>query len=243
MTANIGIAEIAATFGIGFLTFVSPCVLPIIPSYLAYISGTSFEDLTDDQQTSGIRAKTFIHSLMFVLGFSLIFIILGASATFIGRFLSAHISLITKIAGAVVIFFGLHLSGLVKLNFLMQEHRMDVKEKPAGLAGSFLVGLAFGAGWTPCVGPLLGTALGLASTKDTVLSGIVLLGAYAMGMGLPFLLASLAFNHFLSYSKKLKKYMDKFTMASGIFLIVMGVLMISGLFGPLSSWIQGIFVR
>ncbi len=243
MSGAIGITDIATTFGIGVLTFISPCVLPIIPSYLAYISGTSFDDLTDETKTAQIRLKTFLHSLMFVLGFSLIFIILGATATFIGSFLNEHLSIIVKVAGALVIFFGLHLAGWVRIPFLMQEHRMDVKEKPAGLAGSFLVGLAFGAGWTPCVGPMLGTALGLASTKDTVTAGIVLLGAYALGMGIPFLIASLAFNHFLAYSQKIKRHMETITKGAGIFLILVGILMVTGLFAPITMWFQGLFVR
>jgi cytochrome c-type biogenesis protein len=241
MSAGIGIAEVATTFGAGILTFISPCVLPIIPSYLVYISGASFDDLADQEKFSRLRMTTFFHSLMFVLGFSLIFVILGASATFIGRFLSAHTDIVLKVSGAVVFFFGLHLSGLVKLGFLMQDHRLDVKTKPAGFLGSFLVGLAFGAGWTPCVGPLLGTALGLASTQGTVWSGIVLLGAYAMGIGIPFIIASLTFNHFLAYSAKLKRYLNHFTVGGGIFLMIIGVLMFMGWFGLVSDWVKGLF--
>lgn len=238
---TIGIKDVAVTFGIGILTFVSPCVLPIIPSYLAYISGTSFEDLTDETKTSEIRKKTFIHSLMFVLGFSIIFIVLGASATLIGKFLQKHINILMKIAGVLIFFFGLHLAGILKLQFLMQEHRVDVKEKPAGLVGSLLVGLAFGAGWSPCVGPLLGSALALASTKQTVGAGIILLGAYSLGMGIPFILAALAFNHFMAASKKMRRYMETFTKAAGVFLMIMGIVMFMGWFDLISMWIQGLF--
>ncbi|MFP4496712.1 MAG: cytochrome c biogenesis CcdA family protein [Vulcanimicrobiota bacterium] len=237
---NVGAVEIGTSFGIGFLTFISPCVLPIIPSYLAYITGTSFEDLTDKEKKDKLKFITLKHSIMFVLGFGLIFTLLGATATMIGSFLREHMAVINKIAGIIVFFFGLHLAGIIKLSFLMQEHRMEVKNKPAGYFGSFLVGLAFGAGWTPCVGPLLGTAFALASTHSTVLSGVLMLGAFSLGLGIPFILASLAFNTFLDYSKKFKRHLNIFTTIAGVFLMLIGVTLFFGWFGYISAWLTSL---
>lgn len=235
MNSFPGIIEIATAFGVGFLTFISPCVLPIIPSYLAYISGTSFDDLSDETKAAKLRKTIFLHSLSFVIGFTLIFVALGATATLIGSFLRNHLNVIIKIAGAVVFFFGLHLAGILKLNLLMKDHRVELKEKPAGFIGSILVGMAFAAGWTPCVGPLLGTALTLASTKDTVTSGIILLSVFALGLGVPFIIASIAFGSFLKYTMKFKRYLQYFTTAAGVFLMIIGITLFMGWFGALSG--------
>ncbi len=238
---SVSFIDIATAFGIGFLTFISPCILPVIPSYLAYISGTSFEELSGENVSPQVRKRTVTHSIMFVIGFSIIFTALGATASLIGSFLKAHIDVITKIAGFIVFFFGLHLAGVIKLTFLMQEHRMEVKEKPAGLIGSLLVGMAFGAGWTPCVGPMLGTAFALASTKDTMWAGVILLFAFSLGLGIPFILSALAFNSFMTYSAKFRRHLETFTKISGVFLMIIGITLFMGWFSKLSTWIMSMF--
>jgi cytochrome c-type biogenesis protein len=234
MTIQVTLLETLGALAAGFLSFISPCILPIIPSYIAYITGVSFEELTDREKSLQIRKKILTHSLMFVLGFSLIFIMLGASATSIGAVLRQHLNIITKVAGVIIFLLGLHLTGLIKVNLLMQEHRMDVKQKPAGMIGSLLMGIAFGAGWTPCVGPFLASALALASSKGTVTDGIILLGGYSIGLGIPFILAALGMNTFLNYAQKIKKHFHIFTIGSGILLMIMGILVFTGLFGDLS---------
>jgi cytochrome c-type biogenesis protein len=234
MTIQVNLWETLGAFAAGFLSFISPCILPIIPSYIAYITGVSFEELTDKEKSLQVRKKVLTHSLLFVMGFSLIFVMLGATATTVGAFLRQHLNIITKIAGVIIFLLGLHLTGLIKVKFLMQEHRMDVKEKPAGLIGSLLMGIAFGAGWTPCVGPFLASALALASSKGTAVDGIILLGGYSIGLGIPFILAALGMNTFMSYSQKIKKHFQIFTTASGVLLMIMGILVFTGLFGDLS---------
>jgi cytochrome c-type biogenesis protein len=234
MAIQVSVLETLGAVGAGFLSFISPCILPIIPSYIAFITGVSFEELTDEEKSAQVRKKILTHSLLFVLGFSIIFVLLGASATTIGSLLKQHMNMITKVAGAIVFFFGLHLTGLIKINFLMQEHRVDVRQKPAGLIGSLLMGMAFGAGWTPCVGPFLGSALALASSKGTVADGIILLGGYSLGLGIPFILAALGMNKFLKYAGKLKKHFHIFTIASGALLMIMGILLFTGIFTDLS---------
>jgi cytochrome c-type biogenesis protein len=234
MAVQLSIVETLGAVLAGFLSFLSPCVLPIIPSYIAYITGVSFEELTDKEKSVMVRKKIFIHSLLFVTGFSLIFVMLGATATTFGAFLRQHIVLLTRIAGTIIFILGLHLTGLIRIKFLMQDHRVDVKQKPSGMIGSFLMGLAFGAGWTPCVGPFLASALTMASTKGTAAEGMILLGSYSIGLGIPFILAALGMNTFLNYSQKVKKHFHIFTIISGGLLMLMGILMFTGLFTQIS---------
>lgn len=241
MGNSISFAEILTYFLGGIISFISPCVFPIIPSYIAYITGISFEDLTDESKAKQIRKKTILHSIMFVLGFSIIFITLGATATLIGSFLTRHMAIIMKGAGVIIIIFGLHLAGIIQIPFLMAEHRVEMKEKPVGYLGSFLMGLAFGAGWTPCIGPLLGTALVYASSKDTVWAGVIMLSAYSLGLGIPFILVSLTFNSFLNYSAKFRKYLRHITVFSGVLLILVGITMIMNWFSLISGWFTQFF--
>lgn len=223
-------------FGGGILSFFSPCVLPVIPSYVSYITGISFEDLTGEHDRKRIRITTLKNSLFFIAGFSLIFVLLGASSSFLGSILSDYQDAIRKIGGILIVVMGLYIAGVLKIGFLSQERRLHLQNKPAGLLGSFLVGTAFAAGWTPCIGPVLGSILLYASTANSVTSGIELLTSYAIGLGLPFLITSLAINTALSYFKTINRYMRVVSVVSGLFLVVVGILLFTGTFNVLSQY-------
>lgn len=229
-------------FGGGLLSFFSPCVLPVIPSYVSYITGISFEDLTGEQDKGRIRKVTLKNSLSFIAGFSLIFILLGASSSFLGSILSDYQDTVRKIGGVLIVVMGLYIAGILKIGFLMQDKRLHLQNKPAGLLGSFLVGTAFAAGWTPCIGPVLGSILLYASTSNSVAGGIELLTAYALGLGIPFLITSLTINTALSYFKKINRYMRVVSVVSGLFLVVVGILLFTGTFNVLSQYMTMISI-
>jgi cytochrome c-type biogenesis protein len=211
----------------GVLSFLSPCVLPLLPSYVSFITGISFEDLKEGTDRKKIRYLTITNSLAFISGFSLIFIALGASSSAVGRFLFEYQEWIRTIGGILVIFFGFFVSGVIKLDFLTRERKFHVSGKPAGYLGSFFVGLTFAAAWTPCIGPILGTILLYASSQGSALYGFKLLAVYSLGLAVPFFLSSLMFNSFLAYSVKIRKYMRGIMAASGLLLIVFGVLLLT----------------
>ena len=217
-----------AAFAAGFLSFVSPCVLPLIPGYISFVSGVSVEEMRADAAPATSRLQVFLTSLAFVIGFSLVFVALGASATAIGKFLFARLPLFSKIAGAVLIVFGLHTMGVFRLGFLDTEKRVHSQRKPAGPIGAVLVGVAFAFGWTPCIGPILGGILAIAGSKNSVAEGVTLLAVYSLGLGIPFLLTSLAINQFFGAAKRIRRYYHAIELASGALLIVIGVLIISG---------------
>ena len=217
-----------AAFAAGFLSFVSPCVLPLIPGYISFVSGVSVEEMRGDAPPATSRLQVFLTSLAFVIGFSLVFVALGASATAIGKFLFARLPLFSKIAGAVLIVFGLHTMGVFRLAFLDTEKRVHSQRKPAGPIGAVLVGVAFAFGWTPCIGPILGGILAIAGSKNSVAEGVTLLGVYSLGLGIPFLLTSLAINQFFGAAKRIRRYYHAIELTSGALLIVIGVLIISG---------------
>jgi cytochrome c-type biogenesis protein len=217
-----------AAFAAGFLSFVSPCVLPLIPGYISFVSGISVEEMRGDAAPATSRLQIFTTSLAFVIGFSLVFVALGASATAIGKFLFARLPLFSKIAGAILIVFGLHTMGVFRLAFLETEKRVHSQRKPAGPLGAVLVGVAFAFGWTPCIGPILGGILAIAGSKNSVTEGITLLAVYSLGLGIPFLLTSLAINQFFGAARRVRRYYHAIEVASGALLIVIGVLIISG---------------
>ncbi|MCL4476341.1 MAG: cytochrome c biogenesis protein CcdA [Nitrospirae bacterium] len=229
-------------FGGGLLSFFSPCVLPVIPSYVSYITGISFEDLTGEQDRGRIRKTTLKNSIFFIAGFSLIFILLGASSSFLGAMLSEYQGLIRKAGGVMIVVMGLYIAGILKIGFLSREKRLHLQNKPAGLLGSFLVGTAFAAGWTPCIGPVLGSILLYASTAGSVASGIELLTAYALGLGIPFLFTSLAINTALSYFRKINRSMRVISAVSGLFLVVVGIMLFTGTFSVLSRYMTMISI-
>lgn len=211
-----------AAFLAGILSFLSPCVLPLVPGYVSLISGASVEEL----QTSERRlfGTVMLHSITFVLGFSVVFIALGAVATGVGQVVNEYHSLLSKVAGVVVIIFGLHLTGILKIKALYADKRMhDVKGSSSAI-GSFAVGFAFAFGWTPCIGPILATILVLASAQGTVLKGVLLLAVYSLGLAVPFLLTSLGVDRFLSFYGRFRKHLHTVEVLSGILLIAIGIL-------------------
>lgn len=225
---------IMIAFSAGIFSFLSPCVLPLVPSYLAFVTGMSLEDLQEGVD----RRATFTHSLLFVTGFSLIFILLGASASFLGQFFRLYEVWIARIGGVVIILLGMHLAGVFKLAPLMQEKRIHLANKPAGYLGTLGVGMAFGAGWTPCIGPILGAILTYGMTQDTMWAGVGLLSVYSLGLAIPFLLASLALDRFLQTFQKFKKWIPVMEKASGALLIVLGILLLTGKFTVLAAYMN-----
>ncbi len=221
----------------GLLSFISPCVLPLIPSYITYITGISFSDLQAEHPSHIIRQKTILHSLCFICGFTAVFVLLGASATYIGSFLQEHATLIRKVGGVLLVLLGIHVTGILPLKFLLGEKRVTIKHKPAGYAGSFLVGIAFAAGWTPCIGPILAAILAVAATEERVYQGILLLLLYSMGLGVPFFLSALAMHSFLAVFNRFKKYMHAFEIITGVFLTVIGVLIYTNWLTRLSGYV------
>jgi cytochrome c-type biogenesis protein len=211
-------------FAAGLLSFVSPCVLPLVPSYITYITGLTLEELTTQTERKGVRAIIIANSLLFIAGFSIVFIAFGASASLVGQLLVTYQDFIRKLGGVLIVVFGLYVMGILKIKFLMAEKRMHLKSRPAGYVGSVLVGVTFAAGWTPCVGPILGTILVYASTTDSMLTGVELLSSYSLGIGLPLFITALAVDSFLNYFKKIRAYMYGISVASGIFLVLVGVL-------------------
>jgi cytochrome c-type biogenesis protein len=211
----------------GVLSFLSPCVLPLVPSYVSFITGISFEDLKEGTDRKQIRFLTVTNSLAFIAGFSSIFIALGASSSAVGRFLFDYQDWIRIGGGILVIIFGFFVSGLIRLDFLTREMKFHVSGKPVGYIGSFFVGMTFAAAWTPCIGPILGTILLYASTQGSASYGFKLLAVYSLGLAVPFFLSSLMFNSFLSYSNRIRKYMRIIMLTSGALLIVFGILMLT----------------
>lgn len=230
-------------FFAGVLSFLSPCVMPLIPSYISYITGLSFKDLTESPERARIRKVTFLNSLAFVGGFTSIFVLLGASSTGIGRLFIQYRDIIRITGGVLIVIFGLFVAGILNLNFLMREKRLEFKNRPAGLIGSFLMGITFGAGWTPCIGPILGSILIYASTKESVIYGMGLLGAYSLGLGFPFVLSALAINSFLSYMKKIHRYMRYVMIISGLILIAFGIMLITNSIGFITQYMPDIGIK
>jgi len=223
------------SFLAGFLSFLSPCVLPLVPSYISFITGVSFEDLKEGSDRRRIRFLTITNSLAFICGFSLIFIALGASSSVVGKFLFEYQDKIRVIGGVLVIFFGLFVSGIVKLDFLSRERKFHLTGKPAGYIGTFFVGMTFAAAWTPCIGPILGTILVYAGSQGSAAYGFKLLAVYSLVLAIPFFLSSLMFNSFLSYSAKIRKYMRGIMLASGLLLIGFGLLLLTNNVRQLTS--------
>ena len=225
-------------FSAGLLSFVSPCVLPLVPSYITYITGVSFKELTDVKAKAKLRWATVSHSLLFIMGFSTIFILMGASASYLGQILVQYQYWIMKGGGTLIILLGIHFTGIINLPFLQMEKRIELRKKPLGYLGSFLVGIVFAAGWTPCIGPILSTILIYASTSQNFTTGIKLLTVYSMGLGIPFFLSSLAFNSFLSAFDRIKRYMRVITIVSGIFLIILGILFLTDTFKEINTYLN-----
>lgn len=228
---NLGI--LVALLG-GVLSFLSPCVLPLVPSYLGFITGLSVDEM------SSRRRVAMVHSILFVLGFSLVFMLLGAGATAVGRAFKFYSEWIARAGGLLIIFFGLYLLGIIKLGALDMEKRLHLQKKPVGYLGTFLVGVAFGAGWTPCIGPVLGGILTMAATEADLQRGMVLLGAYSFGLALPFLAAAWAADSFFGWFQRFRRYMPWVQRISGAILVLVGLLLATGQFTRLATWLQGL---
>jgi cytochrome c-type biogenesis protein len=227
-----------AAFAGGFLSFISPCVLPLIPGYLSFVSGVSMEEVRTGKATSSSKRRLLVASLAFVAGFSLVFIALGASASAIGTFLMSRLPILGKIAGVLIIVFGLHTMGVFRLRLLDTEKRVQTERKPTSLLGAMLVGIAFAFGWTPCIGPILGTILVMAGRKETISEGVLLLTVYSAGLGIPFLLTSLAVNRFFTASARIRKHYHAIEVASGALLIAIGVLIFTNQFTIIARYLQ-----
>ena len=224
---------VAIAFGAGVLSFLSPCVLPLVPSYLSFVTGMSLEDLQEGVD----RRATLIHSILFVVGFSTIFMILGASASFLGQFLRVYEVWIARVGGAIIILLGLHLAGAFRIAPLMREKRVHLHDKPAGYLGTLGVGAAFGAGWTPCIGPVLGAILTYAASQDQFWAGVFLLAVYSAGLAIPFLLSALALDAFLRAFSRFRRLMPVIQVGSGVLLVILGLLLLTGSFAILSTFL------
>ena len=229
--ASIGLA---LAFGTGLLSFLSPCVLPLIPSYLTFVTGVGFDDLPR------ARRASFVHALLFVCGFTLIFVALGASATVLGRLLFHYRVWITRLGGGLVTLFGLYLLGIVRVAAFDRERRVHLASKPVGYMGSVLVGIAFGAGWTPCLGPILGAIFTYMAATADLARGLPLILAYSIGLALPFLLAAVAVQRFLETVTRLRPHLARVSQVSGALLILVGVLMMFDYFTLLTAYMQSI---
>jgi cytochrome c-type biogenesis protein len=229
--ASIGLA---IAFTAGLLSFLSPCVLPLIPSYLTFVTGVGLDDL------GTARRSALVHALLFVLGFTLIFVALGASATVLGRLLGAYRIWITRLGGALVVLFGLYLLGVVRVAAFDRDRRVHLANKPVGYLGTTLVGVAFGAGWTPCLGPILGAILTYTAATADLSRGLPLLLAYSIGLALPFLLAAVAVERFLATMTRLRPYLTRVSQVSGGLLVIVGMLMMADYFTSMSAYLQAI---
>lgn len=218
----------------GLLSFLSPCVLPLIPSYVGFLTGMSVEELEEHR---GLALK---HSLWFVAGFSLVFVLLGASASALGSLLQASQVWIGRVGGVLIILFALYLLGVLRPAFMMRERRLHLGTKPLGYLGSAVVGVAFGAAWTPCVGPILGAILTLAAARASVTEGMLLLGVYALGLAVPFLLTAVALERFLAWFKRFRPYIVWVERVSGVVLLLLGVLLLTDRFTLLAGYLQGL---
>jgi cytochrome c-type biogenesis protein len=225
-----------AAFVAGLISFLSPCVLPLVPGYVSLISGAGVEEL--QAQQSGLMRKVMLNSVAFILGFSTVFITLGAISTSVGQILARYKHSLAQVAGVVIILFGLHLTGLLRIKALYADKRMHSVKGGATVWGAFVIGFAFAFGWTPCVGPILAVILTFASQQDSVSKGIGLLMIYSMGLAVPFLLTSLGIERFLKFYSRFRAHMHALEIASGALLIVLGVLLVFGRFTMISGYLS-----
>lgn len=226
---------VAVAFGAGLLSFLSPCVLPIFPSYLSFLTGMSVDRLSGDV-TVGLRGRVMLHSLAFIAGFSLVFVALGASFSAAGQFFLDYRDWIRTAGGLLIVVFGLYIAGVLRIGFLGRTRQIQVTTKPAGYLGSLAVGITFAIGWTPCVGPILGSILSLAGTAETVRAGVGLLLAYSAGLALPFFLSSFALGGFLRFFKRYRVAMPLVERTAGALLVVVGLLVVTNYFIVLNSY-------
>src|SRR6185436_7141549 len=230
---------ILVAFSAGLFSFLSPCVLPLFPSYLSFVTGMSVDRLTSEVSVSE-RSRILLHSLAFIAGFTAVFVSLGASFSAAGQFFLEYRDWIRIAGGILIIFFGLYIAGFLQWGVLSRTRQLQIRNKPAGFIGSFAVGLTFAIGWTPCVGPILGAILTLASSESTIQQGIVLLLAYSAGLGVPFLLSSVALGGFLRFFKRYRPFIPTVERAAGVLLVAVGILVITNYYVVLNTWALGL---
>jgi len=237
MTADV---SIFAALVAGLISFLSPCVLPLVPPYLVYLAGTSIERIADAKPESRVRRETLIAALLFVAGFSTVFVTLGAGASAIGGLLRYYSHELGIVAGIAIIVMGLHFLGITPINFLYRQARLDV-QKPVGLWGAYVMGLAFALGWTPCIGPILATILAVAASEATVTKGAGLLAVYSLGLGVPFIIAALAVEPFAAFMARFRAHLAYVEKGMGALLVLTGLAFLFGVFAQFNSWLIEMF--
>jgi cytochrome c-type biogenesis protein len=232
----------AGAAGAGLISFLSPCVLPLVPAYLSYMAGTTLDRMLEDGDTqAALTRRVFVSALAFVIGFATIFIAMGASASALNRLIIENIDIIGKIAGSVIVLFGLHYMGLLKIPLLYREARFRTRDNSTGLVGAYVLGMAFAFGWTPCIGPILATILAVAASRDDLGYGISLLATYALGLGIPFLLAALAVRPFMRFMQRFRQHLRKVEVAAGALLVLTGILIFTSSLGQFSYFLLDLF--
>jgi cytochrome c-type biogenesis protein len=229
--------SIFVAFAAGIFSFLSPCVLPLIPSYLSFVSGVSLDEMRGDQAPTDVRSRVVLNSIAFIVGFSLVFVSLGASASFLGSLFLGYRNLIRILGGLFILVVGFYLIGLFKIAALERYLQFNLKDKPAGYLGSVLVGITFAVAWTPCVGPILGAILALAGTSGEVSRGTLLLTTYAAGLALPFFLSALAIDSFFQFSQSFRRYIQTIHVMGGVLLVVVGILLLTDYMTFLNSYV------
>jgi cytochrome c-type biogenesis protein len=224
----------------GLVSFLSPCVLPLVPPYLVYLAGTSLERFADKEPEPRVKRETVTAAALFVLGFTTVFVALGASASAIGSLITAYSGPLATIAGIAIIIMGLHFLGLTQIAFLMREKRVDVA-KPVGLWGAYVMGLAFAFGWTPCIGPILAAILAVAASEQTVTQGALLLAVYSLGLGIPFMLSAFAIEPFAQFLSRFRKHLRRVEQAMGALLVLTGIAFLTGSITTVSFWLLELF--
>jgi cytochrome c-type biogenesis protein len=232
-----------AAFGAGLLSFISPCVLPLVPGYLSYVSGLSLDELRGTSarataEATGARGRIIVASLSFILGFSLVFVALGATASAAGQFLIERLPILSRLAGVVIIIFGLHTMGVLRIEWLYQTKQVQTRRKPAGPIGAMLVGAAFAFGWTPCLGPILAGILAVGASRETVGDAVQLLATYSLGLGVPFLVTGLAINKFFGAMAKIRRHYHAIELVSGALLVIIGLLIFTNRFTVIAQWLS-----
>ena len=232
-----------AAFGAGLLSFISPCVLPLVPGYLSYVSGLSLDELRGTSarattEPSAARGRVVVASLAFILGFSLVFVALGATASAAGQFLIERLPILSRLAGVVIIIFGLHTMGVLRIEWLYQTKQVQTKRKPAGPVGAMLVGAAFAFGWTPCLGPILAGILAVGASRETVGDAVQLLATYSLGLGVPFLVTGLAINKFFGAMARIRRHYHAIELVSGALLVIIGLLIFTNRFTVIAQWLS-----
>ncbi len=237
-TEQIPQITLFAAFGAGLLSFLSPCVLPLVPSYISYVTGLSVEQLQRSTERKPFRNAIMLNSFLFIAGFSSIFLAMGASASWVGQWLIEYQEFLRKIGGFLIILMGFFGLGVFNVGWLATDTRFHFQTRPWGYGGSFLIGIAFAAGWTPCVGPILGTILLYASTSETVMDGFTLLSFYSLGLGLPLFAAALGLDRFLSHFRLIRPYIKPISFGNGVLVVVVGILLFSNSFVRLTSYLE-----